>query len=239
MIKYLLIPVYNEADNIEKLSRALENYKSDEFFIVFSDDCSKDNSVKLLKEHFSDYHFHVIENSVNQGPGGAFNTGFEWILDHSTSNDDLLITMEADGTSDLAILPVMTYLAQDQFDLVLASVYAQGGGFSSTSFLRKYLSFAANMLFRSLFDVKVLTMSSFYRVYKISLIRRLKEEEGAIITETGFICMLEVLLKAIKHNSKIIEVPMILQSQKRVGKSKMKVLKTSIEYLRFLFKAKF
>lgn len=46
--------------------------------------------------------------------------------------------------------------------------------------------------------------------------------------------MLEVLLKAIKCNADIIEVPMILDSGNRIGKSRMKILKTSFEYIRFL-----
>lgn len=239
MTKYLLIPVYNEANNIVKLSESLRHYKSEDLFLVFSDDYSTDQSVALLREHFLDFQFHVIENKINQGPGGAFNSGFEWVLNHSTGDDDLLITMEADGTSDLKILPIMLNLAKAQFDLVLASVYAQGGGFSSTSLIRKLLSFAANMLFRVLFNVKVLTMSSFYRVYRLDFLRKMKKEESTLIEEKGFICMLEVLLKAIRHNAKIIEVPMILQSDLRVGKSKMKVMRTTFEYLNFLIKYKF
>ena len=78
-------------------------------------------------------------------------------------------------------------------------------------------------------------MSSFYRVYSLDLLKRVKNKFDNIIEEKGFICMLEVLLKSIKCNAKIIEVPMVLKSDKRVGKSKMKIFKTTISYLKFLF----
>lgn len=118
---------------------------------------------------------------------------------------------------------------------MLASVYAQGGGFDRTSLLRKLVSFAANMLFRLFFDLKVLTLSSFFRVYSMPVLREIKNRYGGtIIGEPGFISMLEILVKAIRCKAKIIEIPMKLHSSKRKGKSKMKVMRTGFSYVRFL-----
>jgi hypothetical protein len=126
------------------------------------------------------------------------------------------------------------------YDLVLASVYAQGGGFDKTSFLRKLISAIANFTYRFLFDIKVLTLSSFYRVYKISLLKKLERTyRGNIIKEMGFVSMLEILSKAIWNDATIIEVPMKLYSYKRAGKSKMKIVKTTFTYFRYLFTNKF
>jgi dolichol-phosphate mannosyltransferase len=122
------------------------------------------------------------------------------------------------------------------YDLVLASVYAQGGGFDKTSFFRRLVSSVANLVFRFLFKLKILTLSSFYRVYHVSLLRKIKEKNTPIIAEKGFICMLEILVKAVECDANVIEVPMILHSQKRVGKSKLKFLKTMLAYVRFLMK---
>jgi len=124
------------------------------------------------------------------------------------------------------------------YDLVLASVYAQGGGFEKTSFLRKFISATANFIFRFLFDVKVLTLSSFYRVYSVSLLQQIQGKFTTIIKETGFVCMLEILIKAIHCHAKVIEVPMQLHSSKRVGKSKMKIVKTTLQYFGFLIRGK-
>jgi glycosyltransferase involved in cell wall biosynthesis len=236
---YFLIPVFNEEGNLLKLHDSLTSLKTEqERFFVFSDDGSSDNSVKLLHELFKNEKFAVLGDGSNHGPGMAFNTGFEWILTHSANASDKVITIEADNTSDLDILNKMLKISDLEFDLVLASVYAQGGGFDKTSFIRKLVSSVAGIIMRYFFDIKVLTISSFYRVYKISVIRNIKEKYNHIIEEKGFISAVEVLIKAIKVKASIIEVPMVLYSKKRKGKSKMKVLKTSLDYFKFLLKSK-
>ncbi|MEM7040483.1 MAG: hypothetical protein AAF570_26190, partial [Bacteroidota bacterium] len=71
------------------------------------------------------------------------------------------------------------------------------------------------------------------------LLKKIKANNKEIIEEPGFICMVEVLKKAIRENAHIIEVPMTLNSDARVGKSKMKVFKTMRNYIRFMFKNMF
>lgn len=236
---YFLIPVYNEAENIPNLFRELETIlPGKEKLFVFSDDGSKDNSAQLIAEQFKTLPHHILSDGINGGPGSAFNKGFEWILQDSNSDTDVVITLEADSTSDISLAPKMLAIHQLGYDLVLASVYAQGGGFDKTSFFRKFVSSVANLGFRFLFDVKVLTISSFYRLYGVSLLRKIKANNSAIISERGFICMLEILVKAIYQNAAIVEIPMVLHSKKRIGRSKMKITKTTWEYLKFFMKSK-
>ncbi len=236
MTIYYLIPTYNEAQNIELLSNNLiRTLTTENKFYVFVDDNSNDNTIELIKKRFSSEQFKILEKDKQVGPGHSFNLGFEWILNNSKNDDDLIITMEADNTSDINILYQLVGNSNLGFSLVLSSVYAQGGGFDKTNLFRKIISLIANMVFRSVFNVKVLTLSSFYRVYKVSLIRKIKDQFNVIISENGFISMLEILIKAIKVNASIIEVPMILMSDKRKGKSKMKIIRNAISYLKFLF----
>lgn len=210
----------------------------DDFFFVFSNDGSSDNSIDVIKKHFGGLQYAIVGDATNHGPGYAFNNGFEWILNHSENKDDLVITMEADCTSDITLLPKMIAISRLGFDMVLASVYAQGGGFSKTNFFRKLISSIASLLFRFLFNIKVLTLSSFYRAYTVNILRKIKSQNKQIISEKGFICMLEILIKAIYEHATIIEIPMILNSKRRIGKSKMKVIKTTWLYFRFIIKQK-
>jgi dolichol-phosphate mannosyltransferase len=234
---FFLVPVFNEEKNIPNLYRELSGLTlTEEFYFVFSDDGSSDSSKQIIRELFPASQVMVLGDGVNRGPGAAFNAGFEWILQQSKSSEDRIVTLEADCTSDLSILPVMLALNKMDYDLVLASVYAQGGGFDQTSFYRKFTSAVANFLFRFLFDVQVLTLSSFYRVYSVSLLKRVKANHPVLIKETGFICMLEILVKSLKSGARVIEVPMKLHSSKRQGHSKMKVFKTTLQYFKFLFK---
>lgn len=236
---YFLIPVYNEEQNIPDLYLQLNNViPGEEKFIIFSDDGSSDNSLDVINKTFNGTPHIILGDGINRGPGHAFNTGFEWLLANSKNENDIIVSLEADGTSDLSILPAMVTINRLGYELVLSSVYAQGGGFDNTTFLRRLFSSFANLLYRFLFNVHILTLSSFYRVYSTSLLKRVKQRYPAVIEEHGFICMLEFLIKAIDSKAKIIEVPMVLYSQKRKGDSKMKVLKTMIQYITFLVKTK-
>ena len=239
MTYYFLIPVFNESLNLATLAEnIIPLYPNHHKFYIFVDDGSTDQTIPLLHSLFAGGNVKVIEKEANIGPGDSFNRGFEWILDHSNDDEDIIITMEGDNTSDISILPHMIKISEMGYDLVLASAYAQGGGFEKTSLIRKIISFFANMLFRAFFNIKVLTLSSFYRVYKITLIKSIKIEYNSIIREKGFICMLEILIKAIHVHAKIIEVPMMLKSDQRKGKSKMKIITNTLSYLRFLLSFK-
>lgn len=236
---FFLVPIYNESDNLPRLCselRALE--LPDDRTYVFSDDGSSDNSREVIARLFSGTPYVIVGNHRNRGPGAAFARGFEWILSRGPQPTDLVVTLEADCTSDLEILPEMLMLAKMKYDLVLASVYAQGGGFEKTTLLRMISSAIANFGFRFLFGVKTLTLSSFYRVYRVSLLQKINNRFTPIIREFGFVCMLEILLKAIFEKARIIEVPMQLHSSKRTGKSKMKIARTTFRYFSFLLRVK-
>lgn len=237
---YFIIPTYNESDNIEQLAKNLRgNLTNYQKFYVFVDDASTDDTLAQINNFFHGLEFHIIDKKINVGPGDSFKKGFEWIIAHSKNSDDKIVTIEADNTSDVGILENMIVISNLGYSLVLASIYIQSGGFVKTSFFRKIISFFANMLFRVIFEMKVSTLSSFYRVYHLSLIVRIKQQNENIISESGFISMLEILIKAIKADASIIEVPMQLNSENRKGKSKMKIYKTSMEYLKFLIREKF
>ncbi|MFP4024618.1 MAG: glycosyltransferase [Thiohalospira sp.] len=236
---YFLIPVYNESQNIYQLQKdlvkCLPNQKK---IFVFVDDCSTDNTVNLIHETFYNDNYKVLEKKENIGPGDSFNIGFEWIIEHKQENNSFIVTLEGDNTTDLSILPKMIAISELGYDLVLSSVYAQGGKLNKTTFFRKYLSFFANIILRSTLNLNVLTLSSFYRVYNINLIQKIKENNESIISEKGFLSKVEILIKAINLNASIIEVPTTLLSHKRKGKSKMNIYRTIFDYLRLIFKSR-
>lgn len=237
---YVVIPVYNESLNIANLRKELSQVlRDEEVYYVFSDDGSVDDTVEQLQKEFNGTKFTILGDGINRGPGAAFERAFVWVLNTSKSERDLVVSIEADCTSDLGILSGMVSLARMNFDLVLASVYAQSGAFEKTTFLRRLISSIANLMMRFVFNIRVLTLSSFYRVYTIGILRKIQTAYGRLIDEQGFICMLEILLKAIRLDARIIEVPTTLRSSKRLGRSKMKVLSTSIQYISFLLRKGF
>jgi len=120
---------------------------------------------------------------------------------------------------------------------VLASPYAYGGGIVNTSGLRIALSHVANGFLKSFIGLHgFLTMSSFFRLHRAAVIQRLQSCYGPMIMErTGFEAVVEMLVKMTVLDVTISEVPMVLDTSRRAGKSKMKILRTIRNYLSLYF----
>jgi dolichol-phosphate mannosyltransferase len=234
---YILIPTFNEEQNVPKLAATLkELIDGADHLIIIVDDCSSDDTVNTIQLALPSANLVIIKKEVNKGPGDSFLLGFEEILKRSANDNDTVLTFEADNTVSVDDLKLLTKIVTLDFQLVLASPYAQGGGFQNTNFWRKLLSFVANLLMRFIYDIKVLTLSSFVRAYRIGLLRKIKAKYPLLIESPGFFSMAEITLKAVKCQARIIEVPVVVQSKERIGKSKMRIIKTSIEYIRMLLK---
>jgi dolichol-phosphate mannosyltransferase len=234
---YLLVPTFNEEQNVHKLTSVVKQLLPQTGYkIVIVDDGSTDRTVELLREAFDGLSAEIITKPANQGPGDSFHIGFLRILELSTNDDDHILTFEADNTVSVADLNNLVYIGGAGFDLVLASPYAQGGGFQKTSAGRKMLSFGANLLLRFFFDIRILTLSSFVRLYRVGLLRKVGAKYPVLIESKGFFSMAEILLKAVRSGARVIEVPVQVLSAERVGRSKMKIVKTSFEYISMLIR---
>ncbi len=233
---HAVVPVLNEEPNVsrlvERLKAALEPFAP--YRILFIDDGSTDGTVAVLNAFGSG--IDVVSHPRNLGPGAAFRTGFTQVL-KSLQADDIVLTLEGDGTSDLAILPRMLgRMRHEDDDIVLASCYLFGGEIKGTQMHRVGLSHMANALMKQTLGLSGLaTLSSFFRLYQGRALLRLRERFGERLFECdGFESQVEILHLAAKLKLRVSEVPMILDGSKRLGKSKMKVVKTSIAYLRLV-----
>jgi dolichol-phosphate mannosyltransferase len=234
---HFVVPAYNEEQNIgsllESLSRRLAAQDSP-YRIVVVDDGSVDRTVAIVRDYAAKMPIQLVPHETNKGPGKAFDTGFRAVL-HDAADGDLIITQEADNTSDPAILGPMIREAQQDAEVVLASCYAPGGGIEGTTFTRKFLSSGANLMLRIVFPIGIHTYSSFYRVYRVAVLRKAYALYGDnLITEPGFVSMVELLIKLGRMGVRFKEVPMVLRCQARRDQSKMKVFKTIRGYLRLM-----
>lgn len=235
-----IIPAFNEAAN---LARLLENIDLKmkaigyPYRVIIVDDGSTDDSPSIFKDFSRRLPLRIIRHQTNRGVGASFRTGFREAMTIA-STEDILITKEADNTSDINILEEIIRKAEGGYDLVLASCYAPEGEIIGTSFYRRFLSGMANLLLRFSFPVEgVHTYSSFYRGYKARLIFQAFSRYGEqLIEENSFACMVELLIKLSRFHPAITEVPLILYFNARKGKSKMKVLTTIFGYMRVVRK---
>ena len=131
-------------------------------------------------------------------------------------------------------------LKEEGYEVVLASPYAYGGGFSNTAWHRVFLSHAANGLTKVVLGIHgIQTFSCFFRLYNTAILRRLAARYGdGIIELAGFECMLELLCKMINVSATISEVPLHVDTSVRAGKSKLKIVRTIMGYFRVFLRAR-
>ena len=234
---FIMVPVFNEAPNIPMLFDAFQRLNEefrDRFRLQFLlvDDGSEDDTVNVARQAAGGLDLQVLQHDSNKGPGAAFATAFTWLAG-TMKADDWVITMEGDNTSRHELIRQMLTRTGEGFDAVFASPYMYGGGLTQTNFLRKLLSSGANLIVKDLLDIQgILTVSSFFRLYRASTLRRLQAVFGpGIVERTGFESMVEMVMKMTMLRITISEVAMVLDSSRRKGKSKMKVLRTIRGYL--------
>jgi dolichol-phosphate mannosyltransferase len=168
---------------------------------------------------------------TNQGPGAAFRAGFAAALSHCEDDEEaLVITLEADTTSNLDALPTMVAQACRDAHVVLAAWQMV-----NVSARRRLLSRGAGFVIRRMLGVDARTVSSFYRVYRASALRSASAHYGdKLIRESGFACKAEILAKLTALHMTVAEVDVELDSTRRVGESKMPVAKTIVAYWRMM-----
>jgi len=231
-----VIPAYNEAENVPRLLEDLApRARALGARVIVVDDGSNDGTAEVVRAHAQDMHLAIVRHPVNGGLGAAVNTGIRAALGES-SDDDAIVTLEADTTSDLDDLPTMLAQFDRGHDVVLASVYAPGGKLIGVSRPRVAVSKAVSNTFRVLGGLRELhTLSSLYRVYRAGTLRRAAETYGyLLVREPGFAANVELLLKLYAAGARIAEVPTVNDWSRRKGSSKMKLLPTSQAYLRVM-----
>jgi dolichol-phosphate mannosyltransferase len=235
---YVVIPVFNESANVDQLCSGLINIKlllDKEFKVQFIvvDDGSSDDTATRFRNNGLDDSLIMLRHKANHGPGAAFRTAFSYMAP-LIQDEDWVLTMEGDNTSQLEILGKMLAQRINGANVILASPNAPGGGMLHVVWYRLFLSYAANFMARCLLGLRGLhTLSSFYRLHSGLIIKMLQLKHGSSIVESsGFEWAVEMLAKLVGVNARIVEVPMRLDFSARKGKTKMRILRTIQGYFR-------
>lgn len=235
MIRFV-IPAFNERENIPNLMADLTPRATAlGARIIFVDDGSTDGTSDVIEEHRDDLHLAIVRHRVNRGLGTAINSGLRAALGEA-EDDDAIVTLEADNTSDLDDLPKMLEKFEQGYDIVLASVYAPGGRIIGVAPWRLTASKVVSNAFRYAGGLKdVHTLSSLYRVYRAGTLRRAADTYGyLLVREPGFAANVELLLKLYNAGASVAEVPTVNDWSRRLGSSKMNLTPTVMAYGRLM-----
>lgn len=228
----VLLPAYNEGKALPALFNDIKKYLGEfEYHVVIVDDGSTDNTVKIIKDWQQQISMELLQQEKNQGLGVAVRRGLKYIS-HSFPIDSIVVTLDADNTHNPKIIPGLVEEIAQGYDVTIASRFCPGGREEGVKLSRKIFSRGAKFLLSCLFSIPgVKDYTCGYRAYKLSLIKKGFEVFGdQFVAEDGFACMAEILIKTSMLGAKITEVPLVLRYDLKQGKSKIKVIKTILEY---------
>ncbi len=238
---YVLLPCYNEEKNLKLLVKRIDDVlRNNDYEIVAINDGSKDNTLKVLKELSKSFPITIINHEKNLGLHMALKNGIKHIINISNSNDDVVITMDADNTHDPKYIMQMIDKINSGYDIVVASRYTNGGKQVNVPIHRVFLSIGINTILRGVSGIPVKDQTTGYRAYRVEILRNMIKNLGDnFITSKGFEVAVELLIKAYYYGGnhvKITEIPIVLDYGRKIGKSKMKLFKTIVLYLKLLKK---
>ena len=212
----VIIPTYNEKENIEKLVRTIFSLNK-LFHILIVDDGSPDGTadiVKDLQSKFQDSLF-IQERTGKLGLGTAYIHGFKWALERDYS---YVFEMDADFSHNPADL-VRLYNANKEKggDLSIGSRYVKGVNIINWPMSRLLLSFFASKYVRLITGMPINDSTAGFKCYKREVLETINLDE---IQFVGYAFQIEMKFKAWKYGFNVIEVPVIFTDRSE-GESKM------------------
>jgi glycosyltransferase involved in cell wall biosynthesis len=224
----IVIPMFNEAENVEttlkKVEEALASFEGT-YEIIAVNDGSLDNTLEILEKVESQNEkvkVKVVTYSKNLGRGMALRKGFE------KSSGEIVVSIDADLSYDPHyILNLVNALeTEEETGLVLASPYMPGGGVQDVPTFRLWISRFGNKILRFAMPNRIYTSTGIFRAYRKQVLDSLElESDGKEIH-------LEILSKAIALGYRVREIPAILTGRQK-GRSKFRFRKTAISHLVF------
>lgn len=210
----VIIPTFNEIDNIEKMIRTLFDLHTGVSLLIIEDGSPDGTAevVKKLQTEFPD-HLHMIQRTGKLGLGTAYVTGFKWALERDY---EFIFEMDCDFSHDPHQVPDLLAAAQEN-DLVIGSRYIDGIRIINWPFKRLLLSYLASIYTRFITGIPVFDTTGGFKCFTRKALSALNLDN---IVSTGYIFQLELNYKVWSMGMKVKEVPIIFY-ERRDGQSKM------------------
>ncbi len=209
----MVVPTYNEADNLEWIVRRVLAARPDVHVMVVDDD-SPDGTGDIADGlAATDPRVLVVHRSQKAGLGAAYLHGFGVALDQGY---ELIGEMDADGSHQPEQLDRL-FAAIDQADLVIGSRWVPGGSVVNWSPLRKALSVGGNVYARTVLGVAVRDLTAGFRLFRAETLRTIDLES---VESVGYCFQTDLAVRTLDAGLRIVEVPIDFLERER-GESKM------------------
>jgi dolichol-phosphate mannosyltransferase len=233
----IVLPAYNEAAGLPALLRSIRQVMDEgrlAYKVVVVDDGSSDGTWEAITANAAEMPIVPVRHEKNRGLAEALRSGLQVAVGQA-GPDDVIVTMDADNTHAPGLVMRMLGLVREGHDVVIGSRYVSGARVVGVPFHRRVLSGGASLLMRTVFPIQgVRDYTCGFRAYRASVLQAAFARYGeGLISQKGFSCMVDILLKlrTLEPDPIMGEVPLVLRYDLKHGMSKMRAAHTIVDTL--------
>lgn len=211
----IIIPTYNESENIKEMLKTVYEVKED-IHILIVDDNSPDKTYEIVEDLMNIRYkgkLFLIKRAGKLGLGSAYIEGFKWALKRGY---DYIFEMDADFSHNPKYIP--NFLEElKKYDLVLGSRYVKGGGVKNWGMLRKIISRGGSLYSRIILSLPINDLTGGYKAFRKEVLAGIDLDQ---VKSNGYSFQIELTYRAYLKGFSIKEIPIVFEDR-TLGKSKM------------------
>lgn len=210
----VVLPTYNEAENIGPMSEAILKV-SPEIHLLVVDDNSPDGTGQIADQLALEHpgRLHVLHRKEKSGLGPAYLAGFHWALE---AGYERVVQMDADFSHPVALIPQMLQALQES-DFVMGSRYIKGGGIKNWGRVRRFISRGGNYYARFILRLGIKDLTGGFKAFNRRVLEYLL---SCPIHSRGYHFQIEMTARAITKGFHCREIPFTFE-ERTAGQSKM------------------
>jgi dolichol-phosphate mannosyltransferase len=218
-IAWLILPTYNEAENIEAImlaaAAALADAPCEGFRVLVVDDGSPDGTGQIAERLAGEHPWaQVLHRATKEGIGPAYLAGFRHALAHGAA---YVLEMDSDFSHDPADLARLLGAVEDGADLALGSRYVPGGSVSDWGMVRRLVSEGGSAYARIVLGLEVRDLTGGFKCFRREVLEAIHFDG---VRSQGYAFQVELTYRAVRAGFRVVEVPITFRDR-RCGQSKM------------------
>jgi dolichol-phosphate mannosyltransferase len=216
---WLILPTYNEAENVQAIVAAagevLAGAAPEGFRVLIVDDGSPDGTGALADGLAAEHDWvQVLHRTEKNGIGPAYLAGFAHALENGAG---YVMEMDSDFSHDPADLARLLAAVHDGADLALGSRYAPGGGVREWGLLRRFISEGGSTYARFVLGLHVRDLTGGFKCFRREVLEAIRFDR---VRSQGYAFQVELTYRAVQSGFKVVEVPIVFRDR-QAGTSKM------------------